>query len=221
MMRIITGSARGTKLAAPEGEATRPTSERVKEAVFSMLQFELEGRRILDLFAGSGQLGLEALSRGAAHATLIDASRDAVAIIMENAKKTHLFDRTRISCADHAAYLRGAAGKTAFDIVFLDPPYASGLLPAALSRLAEYKLLAPGAVVVCETDSASDRKTSRRHADPAEEAAKEAETVLRDVFGGDEGLRERFTVARTVTYGRTRITVLRLPTEVNEGEGKE
>ena len=113
MMRIITGSARGVKLLTLEGDATRPTAERVKEAVFSMLQFELEGRAVLDLFAGSGQLGFEALSRGAARATLIDESRDAVAVVIENAKKTRLFDRCRISCADFAAFLRGAAGRAA------------------------------------------------------------------------------------------------------------
>ena len=111
MMRIITGTARGTKLMTLEGVSTRPTAERVKEAVFSMLQFELEGRAVLDLFAGSGQMALEALSRGAARATLIDASREANAVIMENAKKTHLFDRCRISCADWATFVRGAAGR--------------------------------------------------------------------------------------------------------------
>jgi len=209
MMRIITGSARGTRLATLEGEATRPTAERVKEAVFSMLQFEIEGRAVLDLFAGSGQLGLEALSRGAAHATLIDASREAVDVILANAKKTHLFEKCRVSCADWAAYLRGTAGKKTFDIVFLDPPYASGLVPQALGRLADGGLLAPGAAVVCETDNGTDARPSRRQVDPAEEAAREAAAVLADVFGGDETLRDRFAVARTVSYGRTRVTILR------------
>lgn len=93
-MRIITGKARNIPLKTLEGDDTRPTSERVKEAVFSMLQFEIEGRRVLDLFAGSGQLGLEALSRGASHATFIDNSRAASDIIIENAKK-----RGCLSCA--------------------------------------------------------------------------------------------------------------------------
>ena len=88
MMRIITGRARGIQLVTLEGDMTRPTSERAKMAIFSSLQFELEGRRVLDLFAGSGQLGLEALSRGAKKATFSDSSRDAIDIVMKNAKKS-------------------------------------------------------------------------------------------------------------------------------------
>ena len=118
-MRVITGSARGTKLDALEGEITRPTTDKVKEAVFSMIQFDIEGRAVLDLFAGSGQLALEALSRGAARATLIDQSRDAVAIITANAKKTHLYEKCRISAADYTSFIRGAAGRDKYDIVSL------------------------------------------------------------------------------------------------------
>ena len=214
MMRIITGTARGTKLATLEGDNTRPTSERVKEAVFSMLQFELEGRTVLDLFAGSGQLALEALSRGAAKATLIDDSRDATAIILENAKKTHLFDRCRISTADWATFVRGAAGREAYHIVFLDPPYAAGIMPEVLARLRESGILAEGAAVVCETDNETDARPSRRRMTKEEVAAREEAAVLADVFGGDETLAARYTVDRTASYGRTRITVLR-------PEGKE
>jgi len=209
MMRIITGTARGTKLVTLEGDATRPTAERVKEALFSMLQFELEGRAVLDLFAGSGQLGLEALSRGSARATLIDASREAVDVIMENAKKTHLFDRCRVSCTDYASFIRGASGREQYDIVFLDPPYDAGLVPQALRGLADGKLFANGAAVVCETDTGVDARPSRRHVDPEEVAAKEEAAVMQDVFGGSEELAGRFTVEKSVTYGRTRITILR------------
>lgn len=92
-MRIITGSARGTRLETMEGELTRPTAEKVKEALFSMIQFDIDGRRVLDLFGGSGQLGLEALSRGAASATFVDSNRDATEIIKRNAKKTKLFEK--------------------------------------------------------------------------------------------------------------------------------
>lgn len=98
-MRIITGTARGMRLETLEGTATRPTAEKVKEALFSMIQFDIEGRRVLDLFGGSGQLALEALSRGAASATIIDASRDAASLIIRNAQKTKLYDRTRIITA--------------------------------------------------------------------------------------------------------------------------
>ena len=150
MMRIITGSARGTRLETPEGTETRPTAERVKEAVFSMIQFDLEGRRVLDLFGGSGQLGLEALSRGAAVCTFVDQSRQASEVIKRNAQKTHLFDRCRILNTDWSAYVRGLRGKERFDIVFLDPPYAAGLVQPVLKRLIEANALADGAVIVTE-----------------------------------------------------------------------
>ena len=209
MMRIITGTARGIKLTTLEGETTRPTAERVKEAVFSMIQFEIEGRAVLDLFAGSGQLALEALSRGAARATIIDASREAANVIMDNAKKTRLFDRCRISCADYASFIRGAAHREQYDIVFLDPPYAAGLVPEALRKLAQGDLYAPGAVIVCETDNGTDARPSRRNRSEEEIEARENEAILRDVFGGDEALAARYTVQKSVSYGRARITLLR------------
>lgn len=203
-MRIITGSARGTKLAALEGEVTRPTTDRVKEAVFSMLQFDIEGRAVLDLFGGSGQLALEALSRGAARATIIDQSRDAVNVIIENAKKTHLFDRCRISAADFTSFIRGAAGREKYDLIFLDPPYNTDLLPASLKAIASADICAVGAQIVCETDCDIPVKKSRMRKD--EDLA--AEYVMNDVFGGDEELASRFEVKKTTLYGRTRITVL-------------
>ena len=209
MMRIITGTARGIKLTTLEGDTTRPTAERVKEAVFSMIQFEIEGRTVLDLFAGSGQLALEALSRGAAKATIIDASREAMGVIMENAKKTRLFDRCRISCADYASFIRGAQGREKYDIVFLDPPYGAGLMPEALRKLDRGELFAPGAVIVCETDNGTDARPSRRNRSEEEIEAKEAEAILRDVFGGDEDLAARYEVQKSVSYGRSRITLLR------------
>ena len=209
MMRIITGTARGIKLTTREGETTRPTAERVKEAVFSMIQFEIEGRAVLDLFAGSGQLALEALSRGAARATIIDASREAANVIMDNAKKTRLFDRCRISCADYASFIRGAAHREQYDIVFLDPPYAAGLVPEALRKLAQGDLYAPGAVIVCETDNGTDARPSRRNRSEEEIEARENEAILRDVFGGSEELAAQYTVQKSVSYGRSRITLLR------------
>lgn len=209
MMRIITGTARGIKLTTLEGETTRPTAERVKEAVFSMIQFEIEGRAVLDLFAGSGQLALEALSRGAARATIIDASREAANVIMDNAKKTRLFDRCRISCADYASFIRGAAHREQYDIVFLDPPYAAGLVPEALRKLAQGDLYAPGAVIVCETDNGTDARPSRRNRSEEEIEAKENEAILQDVFGGSEELAALYTVQKSVSYGRSRITLLR------------
>jgi 16S rRNA (guanine966-N2)-methyltransferase len=136
-----------------DGLNTRPTAERTKEAVFSKLQFDLEGREVLDLFSGSGQMGLEAVSRGAAHAVLCDKARDAVDVITRNAEKTRLKDKCVILCADYADCIERMAhlGKQ-FDIVFLDPPYASTMLAEALRLLCEKKLLRDGAFVVCESD---------------------------------------------------------------------
>ncbi|NLE12426.1 MAG: 16S rRNA (guanine(966)-N(2))-methyltransferase RsmD [Clostridiales bacterium] len=151
-MRIITGSAKGAKLEALEGEETRPTAERVKEAVFSMIQFDIEGRRVLDLFAGSGQMGLEALSRGAERAVFTDSNPHAVEIIKANAQKIGLFKRCSISCTDYARYIRSAAGEK-FDIIFLDPPYGSDLLEDALKMLTAADLVADNGYVICETDS--------------------------------------------------------------------
>lgn len=208
-MRIITGSARGTKLATLEGEGTRPTTDRVKEALFSMIQFDIEGRTVLDLFGGCGQLALEALSRGAAKATIIDQSRDATNIIIENAKKTHLFEKCRISTADYTSFIRGAAKREKYDIVFLDPPYNSGMLPASLKSLSDAELFSPGAYIICETDCDIPSRATRARKD--EEIA--AEYVLKDVFGGNEALRDRFNVVRSTLYGRTRITLLTPATE--------
>lgn len=213
-MRIITGSARGTKLVTAEGETTRPTSDKVKEAVFSMIQFDLEGRAVLDLFAGSGQMALEALSRGAENAVLVDSSREAADCIGENAKKTHLSGRCRIVNNTYTSYLRSAAGRDRFDILFLDPPYGSGMLPKALRTIAADGFAAPGATLVCETDCDIPPKATRLRKD--EELA--AEAVLRDVFGGDEELRGRYEVLKTVLYGRTRITLLTPAAEREDGE---
>lgn len=203
-MRVITGSARGTKLASLEGEATRPTSDKVKEALFSMIQFDIEGRAVLDLFGGSGQLAIEALSRGAERATIIDQSRDAVEIIIENAKKTHLFEKCRVSASDYASFIRGAAGRETYDIVFLDPPYNGGFLPAALEKLLGAGLYSVGAHIVCESDTELSSRRTKVKKD--EELSREA--VLHEVFGGNEELMTKYTMLRTAVYGRTRITLL-------------
>ncbi len=184
MMRIITGKARGTRLATLEGEATRPTAERTKEAVFSMLRFEIPDAEVLDLFAGSGQLGLEALSQGAARAVLCDSSRDAVRIIRSNAEKTRLSEQCEIVCADALSLLSRYEGKRKFDLVFLDPPYASGLIPQVLSVLSDRGLLANHAHVMCETAKAED------------------------VFCENATLAERFEILRASRYGAAQITIL-------------
>lgn len=152
-MRIITGTARGVKLSAPEGEEiTRPTADRVKEGLFSAIQFDLRGKRVLDLFAGSGQLALEALSRGADSAVLIDESEKAIEIIKENAKKTNLMKACRIARQDYGEYLKSAAGREKFGIVFLDPPYEKDLPGEILKKLCRADILADGGIVVCESN---------------------------------------------------------------------
>lgn len=155
MMRIITGTARGTKLTTPEGETTRPTAERTKQAIFNILQFELIGRRALDLFAGSGQLGLEALSRGAAYAVFSDSSQEACRAIRANIAKTHMEDRSRLICGEYQSAIRTLRGGEPFDLIFLDPPYASGLLPRSLEQLMRAGLVAENAYIVCESDDKS------------------------------------------------------------------
>ena len=151
MMRIITGSAKGKKLVSLEGEATRPTSERIKEAVFSSIQFDVEDRRVLDLFAGSGQMGLEALSRGAEKATFIDSSREAMEIVKQNAKTTGFFEKCHYLVSDWRNYIRKASGREQFDLVFVDPPYAMKCCADAAALLAERELIIPGALVVLES----------------------------------------------------------------------
>ena len=150
MMRIITGRARGIRLDTLEGEMTRPTTERAKEAIFSRLQFEVEGRRVLDLFAGSGQMGLEALSRGATHAVMVDQSKEAIAIIRKNAERTRLADDCTIVCSDFSDFLRGRRGREPFDLVFIDPPYSLMCAAEAVRLLQKGGMLALGAIVVCE-----------------------------------------------------------------------
>lgn len=205
-MRIITGSARGIVLDTPNGEEiTRPTADRVKEALFSMLRFDVEGRKVLDLFAGSGQLGLEALSRGAAKAVFIDISRESVDVILKNAAKTKLRNRCVVSSSDFKAFLNSAVGREKYDVIFLDPPYSSNCMKEALSIIQSGNLLATNGVIVCESDTSDDEKKKNKRQRPSD-----ADAVLNDVFSGDTHLMEKFTVRRTARYGRTRLTLLEI-----------
>ena len=151
-MKIITGSKKGKRLLSLEGDATRPTSERIKEAIFSSIQFDIENRRVLDLFAGSGQMGLEALSRGAASAMFIDASLEAMNIIKANITATDFTSVSRTLVSDYRNYILKASrnGDTRFDLVFIDPPYALACAKDALLRLDESGMLADGALCVLE-----------------------------------------------------------------------
>lgn len=153
-MRIITGSRKGMRLKTLDGDdVTRPTAERVKEAIFSMINFDLEGARVLDLFGGSGQLALEALSRGAESAVIGELDKGAVGVIRENIAKTKFEGQARLISSDYKKVIDLLRGGDKFDIVFLDPPYNSGHIPDALRRLLVSDVLASGALVICETDS--------------------------------------------------------------------
>ncbi len=143
-MRVISGTAGGRRLETPRGMAVRPTTEKVKEALFSSIQFELEGKKVLDLFAGSGQLGIEALSRGAESAVFVDNSSDSLEIVKNNLKKCG-FSADVLKC-DGTAYIYSVQEK--FDFIFLDPPYGTGLLLKALEGAAEK--ISPGGVITAE-----------------------------------------------------------------------
>ena len=182
MMRIITGKAKGIRLKTLEGDATRPTSERVKEAVFSMIQGDVEGREVLDIFAGSGQMGLEAVSRGAVHATMIDSSPLAVKIISENAEKTHLSSQCTIRRMEYMDFIRRNVGQK-YDIVFLDPPYAAGFYRPALKSMLESDMLKTTSLIICESDTDI-------------------------IFGEDKDLAGKFRIVKQSRYSRTFITIL-------------
>ena len=180
-MRVITGKCRGKKLVTLEGLDTRPTTDMVKEAIFSVIQFDIAGASVLDLFAGSGQMGIEALSREASHCVFVDSNPEAVKIVRQNLNDCKLINDARILGMDSMEYLRVSKG--GFDIVFLDPPYKSGLIQQALGLLGGK--LNGGAIVVCEHE-------------------KELEL---DESYGELRLHKRYK------YGKTAVTVFRLPAE--------
>ncbi len=192
MMRIITGRARGVRLTTLSGENTRPTSERAKEAIFSTLQFEIDGKEVLDLFSGSGQMGLEAVSRGAKCAVLCDRAKEAVEVIRANAIKTRLAPMCEVLLMDWEAALRNLR-KRRFDLVFLDPPYSMGVIPAVLERLVDGGLLSDGAKIVCES-------------------AKEDDVTLEKTQ-----ISERFERVRSSRYGAAFVTILQYK-EAKEAE---
>lgn len=186
MMRIITGKAKGVRLNTLEGEVTRPTAERVKEAVFSMLAGDIEGREVLDLFSGSGQMALEALSRGALRAVMVDKSAQAIKIIADNAEKTKLISQCEIKNEDYLSFIRKNSGRS-FDIIFLDPPYASNFYCSALSEMYNAKMLKKTTIIVCESGDS-------------------------DALNSDS-IAEHFELLKQARYGKTYISIL-VPREV-------
>lgn len=147
-MRVITGKAKGVSLKTPDGMATRPTTDRVKEAMFSIIQFDIPAASVLDLFGGTGQLGIEALSRDAKQAVFVDEKDNACRLIRENLRRTKLEGQGRVVRSDYAAYLRNCKEK--FDIIFLDPPYAEVFLENSLKIITEIDILHSGGIIVAE-----------------------------------------------------------------------
>lgn len=179
-MRVITGLARGRRLETLPGDATRPTGEKVKESLFSAIQFDIEGRRVLDLFAGSGQLGIEALSRGAAGCVFVDKNTEAVQVIRRNLQHTGLAEKSQVLGTDALSYLTRPGDR--FDLVFLDPPYASELILPVLEKVAP--LVNDGGILVCETS---------------------AETEMPETV-------DRFGLAKVYRYGQVRVWLYRYQT---------
>ena len=147
-MRIIGGTARGRKLKEPYGESIRPTSDMVKESVFNIVQFDIEGRTVLDLYAGTGQLGIEAISRGARSCIFVDKDPTAAKLIRENVKICGFQDNAHIFARDALAYLKGN-GK--FDLIILDPPYDTDLAAKTLMKIIEFDKLNLNGIIICET----------------------------------------------------------------------
>ncbi len=150
-MRVITGKARGVVLKTPDGLTTRPTSDRVKEALFSVINFDIPGMDVLDLFGGTGQLGIEALSRGANRAVFVDAGEAACKLIRENLRRTKLEQQAKVVKSDYLSFLRGC--KEQFGMIFLDPPYAEVFLENALNCITEIDILKSGGIIVAERPS--------------------------------------------------------------------
>ena len=146
-MRVITGSARGRKLQTLAGESVRPTTDMVKEAMFSIVQFDLDDAHVLDMFCGCGQLGIEALSRGAKSATFVDIARDSIAVTEKNLETTGFRNISKTVLANSLEYLDRTS--EIFDIAFLDPPYHAGIMDDAIERVSPH--MADGGIIVCET----------------------------------------------------------------------
>ena len=147
-MRVVSGTARGITLKTPEGMQTRPTADRVKEAMFSIIHFDIPGAKVLDLFGGTGQLGIEALSRGASGAPFVDHSEAACRLIRENLRRTKFEAAGKVIRGDYLEYLSRC--REQYDIILLDPPYAEVFLENALKRITEIDILRSGGIIVAE-----------------------------------------------------------------------
>ena len=147
-MRVITGKARGIQLKTPEGMQTRPTADRVKEALFSIINFDIPGAKVLDLFGGTGQLGIEALSRGAESAVFVDSREESCKLIRENLRRTKLEQNAKVIRSDYLDYLNRC--RESYNIIILDPPYAEVYLENALKRITEIDILQSDGIIITE-----------------------------------------------------------------------
>ena len=150
-MRIISGKARGTKLYTLDGTATRPTLDRVKESLFNIIQNDIEDSTVLDLFSGSGTIGLEFLSRGAKRAVLCDSSKDAIKIIKQNVQKTHFEEKVEVYNMEFTKLVERLQNQK-FDIIYIDPPYATDFIKISLEKIIEYELVNENTKIIVETD---------------------------------------------------------------------
>ena len=150
-MRIISGKARGTKLYTLEGITTRPTLDRVKESIFNIIQSDIEDSIVLDLFSGSGAIGLEFLSRGAKRAVLCDNSKDAIKIIKQNVQKTHFEEKVEVYNMEFTKLVERLQNQK-FDIIYIDPPYATDFIKISIEKIIEYKLVNENTKIIVETD---------------------------------------------------------------------
>jgi len=152
-MRVISGSARGKALLPVPGMATRPTTDRVKENIFNIIQSHVRDAKVLDLFAGTGQMGIEALSRGAAHCDFVDHDRSALAVLRKNISAARVADRAQVHASDFYLFLKRHAG-AGYDLIFLDPPYGGQLLNDALFAAERFDILSRNGIMVCESAAA-------------------------------------------------------------------
>ena len=150
-MRIISGKSRGTKLHSLEGDTTRPTLDRVKESLFNIIQNDIEDSTVLDLFSGSGAIGLEFLSRGAKRAVLCDSSKDAIKIIKQNVQKTHFEEKVEVYNMEFTKLVERLQNQK-FDIIYIDPPYATDFIKISLEKIIEYELVNENTKIIVETD---------------------------------------------------------------------
>ena len=150
-MRIISGKARGTKLYTLDGTATRPTLDRVKESLFNIIQNDIEDSTVLDLFSGSGAIGLEFLSRGAKRAVLCDSSKAAIKIIKQNVQKTHFEEKVEVYNMEFTKLVERLQNQK-FDIIYIDPPYATDFIKISLEKIIEYELVNENTKIIVETD---------------------------------------------------------------------